>query len=308
MTTTFDALFESMLSEMMPASMMDDMGTATSKVTKKVEELPGKSQHWGPLQKLSPEARGEIVRAIIKTVFADNDENTYSTTIDNPEQLKDAIKTAIRTVAEKNPDFKAAGKWAAQFLADRLSNKELLGNVKYTTMGGDDILQKDATQKEVKQALKKALEQAPATEEAPEQATETEPAVEKAKPSKEYSYNPSADYYLKSYEEIPSGTLKGDTQVAYDRLSGMAGEAHSGGDFAKTLKNSQMSTSFLKQLFDLGVLEFAETDSEDFGDVGDTEGFDKDIEKYMSDLTKDARRDYEQSSPGSRFGGEDVFG
>ena len=34
----------------------------------------------------------------------------------------------------------------------------------------------------------------------------------------------------------------------------------------------------------MGVLEFAETDSEDFGDVGDTEGFDKDIEKYMSDL------------------------
>ena len=187
MTKNFDTLLESMLSEMMPASMMDDMGTMTSKVAKKVEELPGKSQHWGPLQKLSPEVRGEIVRAIIKNVFADNDENTYSTTIDNPEQLKDAIKTAIKTAAEKNPDFKAAGKWAAQFLADRLSNKELLGNVKYTTMGGDDILQKDATQKEIKQALRKALGQVPAEEvpteetavtEEPEETKETEKNVE----------------------------------------------------------------------------------------------------------------------------------
>lgn len=174
MTKNFDTLLESMLAEMMPATMMDDMGTMTSKVTKKVEELPGKSQHWGPLQKLSPEVQAEMVKAIIKHVFPDNDENTYSMAIDNPKQMKEAIKDAIKEVAAQNPEFKAGSKWAAQFLADRLANKDLLGNVKYTTMSGEESIDKQMTQKEVKQALKKALQETP-VEETP---TAEEPAAE----------------------------------------------------------------------------------------------------------------------------------
>ena len=176
MTKNFDTLLESMLAEMMPATMMDDMGTMTSKVRKKIEELPGKSQHWGPLQKLSPEIQAEMVKAIIKHVFPDNDENTYSMAIDNPKQMKEAIKDAIKEVAAQNPEFKAGSKWAAQFLADRLSNKDLLGNVKYTTMSGEETVDREMTQKEVKQALKKALAEAPSKPEASEK--EEEPAAE----------------------------------------------------------------------------------------------------------------------------------
>ena len=158
MTKNFNALVESLLAEMMPASMMDDFGGMSSKVAKKIEDLPGKSPHWGPLQKLSPETRNELIRAIISNVFTEKD-NTYAPLIDNPEQLKNAIKAAVSKVAQANPEFKATGKWAVQFLADRLANKELLGNVKYTSSGGQEI-KKEVTQKEMKAALDKALQSA----------------------------------------------------------------------------------------------------------------------------------------------------
>ena len=157
MTKTFDALLESMLSEMMPASMMDDFGPGemASAVGKKILDLPGKSQHWGPLQKVSAGDRHRIIRAIINNVFTEID-NTYTPMADDKDQLKELIKSAITKVTKDNPEFKAGGKWAVQFLADRLANEELLGKVKYTTEGGKEI-KKDVTQKELKAALNAAL-------------------------------------------------------------------------------------------------------------------------------------------------------
>jgi hypothetical protein len=209
MTKNFDTLLEQMLSEMMPASMYDDMGTATSNISKKIEELPGKSQHWGPLQKLTPEVREQIVKAIIQNVFPDNDENTYSIAIDNSQQLKSAIIDAVKEVAAVNPEFKANSKWAAKFLADRLSNKDLLGNVKYTTMSGEETIKKNVTQKEVKQALNKALEEAP--KEAPEETQAEEPSEQEEKQAKTemvFTKTPDVDYeppaeLQKAFDSIP---------------------------------------------------------------------------------------------------------
>lgn len=166
MTKTFDALLESMLAEMMPASMMDDFGpeVMTAATNKKIENLPGKSQHLGPLQKLSAGDRVRIIRAIINNIFTEKG-NTYTPMADDKDQLKELIKSAIIKVAKNTalsksetggPDFKAGGKWAVQFLADRLANEELLGKVKYTTEGGKEI-KKDVTQKEMKAALNAAL-------------------------------------------------------------------------------------------------------------------------------------------------------
>jgi hypothetical protein len=279
MTKNFDTLLESMLAEMMPATMMDDMGTMTSKVTKKLEELPGKSQHWGPLQKLSPETRGEIVKTIIKNVFADNDENTYSTTIDNPEQLKDAVKTAIKTVAEQNPEFKASGKWAVQFLADRLANKELLGNVKYTTMSGDDILQKDATQKEIKQALRKALEQAPAKEETavaqePEQTEETDAETEKEVETvyvKAADLNSDDSDLQKAFKKLPD-----DKEMSWEEVLKSIGMTKGmalidAGGLSEIEKEKEVGEEE-----DVQALEF------DDEDTADLSNFDKLIDPYFS--------------------------
>jgi hypothetical protein len=195
MTKKFDALLEAMLAEMMPASMMDGFGPGemTSAVGKKIDELPGKSQHWGPLQKLSAEDRSRIIRAIINNVFTEK-ENTYTPMADDRNQLKELIKSAIVKATKDHPEFKAGGKWAVQFLADRLANEELLGKVKYTTEGGDEI-KKDVTQKEMNAALNKALadtkgqsvwkksqQEEPAVEEVP---VEEEPAAEEEAPTED---------------------------------------------------------------------------------------------------------------------------
>ncbi len=185
MTKEFDALLESMLAEMMPASMMDDFGPGemTSAVYNKVQDLPGKSQHWGPLQKLTGEDRQDIIRAIINQVFNERG-NTYTPIVDNKEELKELIKIAIKIVADTNPKFKAGGKWAVQFLADRLANEELLGKVKYTTETGKELKQ-DVTQKEFKAALDKALEDAPAAPSTWKKSSDVEEAPKEKAPKEE---------------------------------------------------------------------------------------------------------------------------
>lgn len=157
MTKTFDTLIERLLTELMPAELQMGAGDLASTVTDKVSNLPGKSQHFSPLQKLDPEIRQQIVQKIISKVFPEN-ENTYSPDIDNKDDLKNAVSSAIKEVSDENPEFKAQSKWAIKFLTDRLVNKELFGNVEYTTADGGAAKKQKVTQKEVRQALNKALE------------------------------------------------------------------------------------------------------------------------------------------------------
>lgn len=301
MTQKFDKLVESILNEMMPATSEYDPSSMGATVSQKVSELPGKSQHWAALQKLSPEDRTKVVKAIIEKVFADNDERTYSLSIDNPEDLKEAIKDAIKSVSEEIPEFKIGGKWAVQFLADRLANKELLGKVKYTTASGEDVVNKEMTQKEVRQALRKALEEPLVDGNGDDEAADEEEAVEAEETAaKRVSYNPRADYYLKSYEEMPSGKLSGDVRVAYDRLSGLSGEVHSGADFVKELSKSGLGARQFNQLLDLGILEPAD---EEISDAGDTEGFKETEEEYIDRITRAAREDFRSSDLNPKYGG-----
>ena len=184
MTKNFDTLLESMLAEM-AASMVDDFGPGemTKAVATKLHDLPGKSQHWGPLQKLSPEDRQKIIRAIINNIFTERD-NTYTPMADDKNQLKELIKSAIVQTAKDHPVFKEGGKWAVQFLADRLSNEELLGKVKYTTETGKELKQ-DVTQKEFKAALNKALEDAPAAPSTWKKSSDVEEAPKEKAPKEE---------------------------------------------------------------------------------------------------------------------------
>jgi hypothetical protein len=176
MTKQFDALLEQMLSEMMPADIGEiGFGGATKELKSGVPAGEPKG-HWAPLQKLSPEDQEKVIEEILKEVFSEK-ENTYAPTVDEPEQLKDAIKSAIQAVSGRT-GLKAAGNWAAKFLSDRLFTL-LKNKVKYTTSGGEEV-QKDMTQKDFKQALKKALEEAPkeepstSEEEAPEEKQDAE--------------------------------------------------------------------------------------------------------------------------------------
>ena len=299
MTTNFDLRLKELLNEYTPASLMDTFGGASEKISKKIQELPSKSQHWAPLQKLSPETRINIINNIIKYVFEDNDENTYSLTINDEDELKLAIETAIKRTAMENPEFKAAGKWAVKFLVDRLSNKDLLGNVKYTTEGGKELIKdKDVTQSEVRSALKKAIERADKdiSNTSPKEDVEGEETAPSHTSSVEY--NPNAEYYLKKYPELPSGTLKEDVRAIYERVSGLAGETLTGKEFVKFFERYKFGIKEIKQLLKANILEPAETEVV----PGDVSGLDVPEDEYIDNLTRDARRDHENSGYNDRHG------
>ena len=154
MTKRFNALFEQLLSE--APSDIGDIGLsgAVKHVKGGVPEGEAKG-HWAPLQKLSSEDRETVLNAIFKEVFSEK-ENTYAPTSDSPEELRDAMQSAIQKVSGSTA-LKASGKWSAKFLADRLMTL-LKGKVKYTTSAEGGELQKDVTQKEMKHALDSALE------------------------------------------------------------------------------------------------------------------------------------------------------
>lgn len=277
MTKNFDLFVESILNEMMPAT--SEFGSGTEMGHAVTGKIPAeKSQHWGPLQKLDDETRKEVAMAIISKVFSDNENNTYSSVIDTPEQLKDAIKDAIKEVAEENPKFQktlGSGKWAVQFLADRLANKELLGKTKYTTSGGEE-LKKEVTQKEVSAVLKKAVDELHSAE---AQKAKIEKGVETRTPTaRAEEFSTTSDYILIPPSEREINRLAGEDRQAYDALvdSG-AEELSSGRELHSVLKRSGITVSsipdILNSFINKGILTKEEESSEERPiDIEDMEG------------------------------------
>lgn len=218
MTKQFDELLESLLSEMMPADI-GDFGSATQKILGRVP--PGEPKgHYAPLQKLSDEDRRKVVEEILREVFNEKD-GSYTATVDTPEQLNAAIKSAIQKVSSRT-SLKASGNWAAQFLADRLMSS-LKDTVKFTTMGGEEINVKP-TQKEFKDALDKAIKQAPSgpsvwdNKEAKEKkaaaaAEEPEESAESAEEAPDTEEEPEAE---EQAEE--TGEITDEEEIALDVL------------------------------------------------------------------------------------------
>lgn len=212
MTKQFDKLLESLLSEMMPADI-GDFGSATQKILGRVP--PGEPKgHYAPLQKLSDEDRRKVVEEILREVFNEKD-GSYTATVDTPEQLNAAIKSAIQKVSSRT-SLKASGNWAAQFLADRLMSS-LKDTVKFTTMGGEEINVKP-TQKEFKDALDKAIKQAPSgpsvwdNKEAKEKKAAAAAAEEPEEPAEEASETEEEP------EAEEAGEITDEEEIALDVL------------------------------------------------------------------------------------------
>ena len=168
MTKKFDELFESLLLEMMPASFEGDYGGLSRHISSNVP--PGLTKgHWAPIQKLGEEDRSKVLDAILKDVFTEEDGKLVANA-DSQQELHVLVKSAIQKASSSTP-LKAAGNWAAQFLADRIMTL-LRDKIKYTTASGEEI-SKPATQKDFRKALNTALTKMEAgSEEAGEEASE----------------------------------------------------------------------------------------------------------------------------------------
>ena len=92
------------------------------------------------------------------------------------------------------------------------------------------------------------------------------------------AYNPNAEYYFKTIEEIPSGTLEGDMKIQYERLSNLTGETMRGTDFEKQFQRYNIPTNLVSKFARLDILT---TLSEDEG--GDSEF--KSEEEVVRDIT-----------------------
>jgi hypothetical protein len=268
MTKQFDTLLEQMLSEMVPADIGEiGFGGAVKELKKGVPEGEPKG-HWAPLQKLSAEDQEKVIEEILKEIFSEK-ENTYAPTVDDQEQLKDSIKSAIQTVSGRT-GLKAAGNWAAKFLSDRLFTL-LKNKVNYTTSGGEEV-QKDMTQKDFKQALKKALEEAP--EEKPET---TEEEVSSEQKEVETVYMKAADLdsddadLQKAFKKLPDNKEMSWEEVlkTIGMTKGMA--LLDAGGLTETEKEKE--TSEEEEVKELDI------DDEDSADLSK---FDKFIDPYFS--------------------------
>jgi hypothetical protein len=321
MTQKFDRLFESVVNNLLTEApiAMDSPETTKETVNKIVNNIinaKGKGHWYNALNskelkelKDNPEKvkekATELVWNVVKIILPERD-YTYNpditrTKLKQGDVLKDAIKTVFGT-----------GNKHSEFLSNRFSNDALLGLAKdvvekavKTSEDGSGIQLvpvtsiENMTQKDFNQALRKANDR-PLTDGNGEDEADEEEIEADEETEKKVSYNPKADYYLKSYEEMPSGKLSGDVRVAYDRLSGMSGEVHSGADFVKQLAKSGLGARQFNQLLDLGIMEPADGE---ISDVGDTEGFKETEDEYIDRLTRSAREDFRSSDLNPKYGG-----
>ena len=68
------------------------------------------------------------------------------------------------------------------------------------------------------------------------------------------AYNSEAEYYFKTIEEIPSGTLQGDLKIQYERLSNLTGETMRGTDFEKQFQRYNLPTNLVSKFARLDIM------------------------------------------------------
>lgn len=122
----------------------------------------------------------------------------------------------------------------------------------------------------------------------PEKFEEEEVAEEKPVAK---AYNPNAEYYFKTIDEIPSGTLQGDLKIQYERLSNLTGETMRGSDFEKQFQRYNLPTNLVSKFARLDIM--TTLSAEEGGD-----------DEFKSE--EDVIRDY--TGIGARPTGKSVFG
>lgn len=105
------------------------------------------------------------------------------------------------------------------------------------------------------------------------------------------AYNPNAEYYFKTIDEIPSGTLQGDLKIQYERLSNLTGETMRGSDFEKQFQRYNQPTNLVSKFARLDIM--TTLSPEEGGD-----------DEFKSE--EDVIRDY--TGIGARPTGRSVFG
>ena len=320
MTKHFDTLFESMISEMAVAwkgSTPEEQKNAKKGFVRRVADISRSapmSGHWKPLKQLDGTGKSKLAKFLLyvcREILWDKHPETnapfsYNPEINTKKELQALVKPAVEKVSKKSG-------WAQKFLSDRL-NTQMVEDLAFNVVSNAIDNGEEVTQNEVSQTLEDPLADDSEEKEGGEaEISADEPATPTTAPeSTPQAFNPRTDYYLedevdsRKFSKIPEAD-RHDLRTAYDRLTVMSTD--SGEAFLAQLKKTPgLGMKQINQLIALGIMVPADSDSAELGQSGDTSGFDKDMDQFMADYTAGARKDNEQSSPGSRFGGEGVFG
>lgn len=152
----FDKLIKEYLTTLNEAPISGDAEEIAKEISSKAKEAP-MTGHWKLLKRQQniENVSLEILKLVLPTKKNPQDkDNTYNPEIDTTEDLKKEINKAIDKVINK-------GGWAAKFLTDRI-NTITVKRVVFELVNQAITSKKNVTQKEVKQALNKALEEKPA--------------------------------------------------------------------------------------------------------------------------------------------------
>jgi ribosome-binding protein aMBF1 (putative translation factor) len=249
MTKNFDTLLESVLQKLDEAPISHE--NPEEIVTKAVQTAKASGKgHWTPVAKMGDEkAMADFIRKVVNRVLPEKN-NTYNPDINTKDELKNETLKAIEA------EMKKSG-WAQKFLADRLSNKELLGSVTFEVAANALRSEEPVTQKEISAALKKKVEEISTPE---GQKARIEKNAEKAPRTASEGYNKNRSYNL---NDIAAGTLKGEYVDYYNALEHAgAKEELDGRALEDALKNAGATVSripgILSNFVSKGILTKAE--------------------------------------------------
>ena len=298
MTSSFDSLYEQLISEMMPVG--SEFGEFAGGLRSGISSAPGEGYLIGAIAKAlnisKEEAVNTIVAGLYDKLFGAEGINPANSEEEYRAAITDALGDVVADLKRQHPEAKIPGAAAIRGYTARVISS--LGTAT------KDFGEK-ATQADIEAAVEEASAEEGDTEEAPASAP-----VKAEKPAAPASFKPGRDYYLKNREEIPAGTLKGDLEAIYDRLSGIAGEVTSGADIEKTLRRGGTEqgriSSYIRKLIEVGALEPAEEEGGAGGggalEAGeDRKGFERrEFERNPEMMA--AYKDYLSSGGGKSFG------
>lgn len=284
MTKNFDTLLESVLQKLDEAPISHE--NPEEIVTKAVQTAKASGKgHWTPVVKMGDDkAMADFIRKVVHRVLPDNN-NTHNPYINTKEELKAETLKAIQA------EMKKSG-WAQKFLADRLSNKELLGSVTFEVAANAMQNEQPVTQKEINAALKKKVAEI-ATPEG--QKARIEKSVARAPRTAAEGYSKNRSYTL---NDVAAGTLKGEYVDYYNALEHAgAKEELDGRSLEDALKNAGATVSRIPSILNNFVMKGILTGAEES----------RSTEPNEEDFEKGGTGEFETINPEDlgEFGGEE---
>ena len=305
MTSSFDELYESLLTELSPVDIVGGYG-GTGEETE--AEFPEKS---AGKYELTPEQTKEVAKTVVANLKAEggHSDKPYKQfqEEDIAPVIKDVVginmsnaKYAARVIhtALKNAGIITDERDGKAVLIDRQPDEEALDNV---ADEAENVANSEAVSGED--------EQETVDSEFEDQDTLEEPTEEESegKTVKEETFSPHKEYFISPEDDIKAGTLNGDLKSIYDKLSGMTGETKTGEEISSRLRKAGVLqgkiTRYLNDLISKGVLEPQgnESGGSEALEAGDENMRNVEKDTFDRELSH-AYRDYVQSGGGPEHG------